>query len=106
MRMDVLHCHTRDGVKKELDMYALVYNLVRLVMLAAEHEQQVPQARISFVAALRWLASPHAVRAPLDLCVNPLRPNRNEPRVRKGRAKQYPLMKVPRRQLSKQLAKQ
>src|SRR5579859_1207413 len=29
--MDVLHCRTVDGVRKELTMYALVYNLVRLV---------------------------------------------------------------------------
>jgi hypothetical protein len=105
MRMDVLHCQTVDGVKKELHMYALVYNLVRLVMLAAAREQQVPPARISFVAALRWLASPHAFRAPLDLPVNPLRPNRNEPRVRKRRPKQYPLMKTPRCKLRQQLAK-
>ena len=104
MHMDVLRCQTVNGVKKELHMYALVYNLVRLVMLAAARDQAVPLARISFVAALRWIASPHAAHAPLDLPVNPLRPHRNEPRVRKRRPKQFPLMKVPRCQLRQQLA--
>ena len=33
MNMDVLHCQTVEGVLKELAMFALVYNLVRSVMI-------------------------------------------------------------------------
>ena len=32
MRMDVLHCKTVPGVLKELTVFAMVYNLVRMVM--------------------------------------------------------------------------
>jgi hypothetical protein len=105
MGMEVLHCQTVDGVLKELSMFALAYNLIRLVMLEASRRQQVPLDRISFVDALRWLrdAQPGADLTPL--IVNPLRPNRLEPRVLKRRMKEYCLMKKPRRQLRKALSR-
>lgn len=74
MRMDVLHCQTVQGVLKELLMFALVYNLARLVMLAAAREQHVPHDRLSFVDALRWLASACEHEPELQLLVNPHRP--------------------------------
>ena len=52
MKMDVLHCETEEGVLKELTTFALVYNLVRAVMLAAAARQAVPVDRISFADAL------------------------------------------------------
>src|SRR5271155_5177089 len=55
MGMEVLHCKTVDGVLKELYMFAITYNLIRLVMLEASRRQKVPLERISFVDALRWL---------------------------------------------------
>lgn len=106
MRMDVLHCQTVEGVLKELIMFALVYNLARLVMLAAAREQQVAPGRLSFVDALRWLAEACQHRTKLDLLVNPHRPGRFEPRVKKRRPKQYGLMTQPRCQLRQQLASQ
>jgi hypothetical protein len=106
MGMDVLRCQTVDGVLKELHAFALVYNLTRLVMLSAASTQRVPVARVSFVAALRWLASPTPKGAPLILPLNPARPNRYEPRVRKRRPKQYPLLTVPRCKLRQQLVLQ
>jgi Transposase DDE domain len=99
MRLDILRCKTVDGVRKELAVYALVYNLTRLVILAAAETQQVPLAQISFVDALRWLAEACDHQPPLLLRVNPHRPNRLEPRVRKRRPKEYDLMTKPRRQL-------
>ena len=33
MKMDVLKCKTVDGIKKELAVYALAYNLTRLAAL-------------------------------------------------------------------------
>lgn len=103
LKMDVLHCHTVDGVQKELTMYALVYNLVRLVMLDAARRQGVEVARISFIDAVRWLATVGVHEAALQLVVNPERPNRIEPRVRKRRPKEYPLMQKPRDELRKAL---
>lgn len=103
MGMDVLHCRSVAGVLKELTMFALVYNLARLVMLAAAKGQSVPLAQTSFVDALRWLAEACHHEPSVRLHINPARKNRIEPRVRKRRPKQYPLMKLPRRQLRQQL---
>ena len=55
--MDVLRCETEAGVLKELIAFAIVYNLVRAVMLEAGRRQQMSPDRISFVDALRWLSS-------------------------------------------------
>jgi hypothetical protein len=104
MRMDVLHCRSVDGVLKEMTIYALVYNLVRLVMLSAAYEQRVPVTTISFVDALRWLAQACQRQSPVSIRINPCRPNRHEPRVIKRRPKQYTLMRQPRKQLCEQLA--
>ena len=45
MKMEVLRCETVAGVSKELLMFALVYHLVRLVMLEASRRQEVPVDR-------------------------------------------------------------
>lgn len=103
MKMDVLRCQTVEGVQKELMIFAIVYNLVRLVMLAAVEKQGVPLARVSFVDALRWLAEACWYRPALELVINPVRPGRCEPRVKKRRAKEYDLMKLPRAELRKRL---
>jgi hypothetical protein len=104
MRMEVLHCQTVDGVLKELLMFALAYNLVRLVMLEASRRQETPVDRISFVDALRWLRTAEPGTPLPRLVVNPHRPHRFEPRVVKRRPKQYSRMTSPRRKLRKRLA--
>lgn len=104
MKMDVLKCKTVDGVLKELAVFMLVYNLVRLVMLEASRQQEVEVDRISFIDALRWLESALPGDKLRPLVVNPYRPNRNEPRVRKRRPKNYPLMTKPRAELKKTLS--
>jgi hypothetical protein len=106
MGMDVLHCKTVEGVFRELYVFALIYNLARLVMIAAAEVQRVPVARVSFVAALRWLALPTPRDLPLHLSVNPDRSNRYEPRVQKRRPKTYRLMRQPRDALRKRLVHQ
>jgi hypothetical protein len=103
MGMEVLHCKTVDGVLKELHMFAVAYNLVRLVMLEASRRQKVPLDRISFIDALRWLRDAELNTILTDLVVNPSRPNRLEPRVIKRRMKEYNLMKKPRHKLRKSL---
>jgi hypothetical protein len=96
MGLEVLHCKTVAGVLKELYMFAIAYNLVRLVMLEASRRQQVPPDRVSFIDALRWLRDVPADARLSDLVVNPARPGRIEPRVRKRRPKEYTLMTKPR----------
>jgi Transposase DDE domain len=103
MAMDVLRCETEQGVLKELAMFALVYNLVRVVMWTAAQRQGVAAERISFVDALRWLTDgdPHS---PLpELVVNPYRPDRVEPRATKRRPKEYDRLNRPRAELRKRL---
>ena len=103
MQMDVLHCKTVPRVLKELTVFALVYNLVRLVMGQSATRQHLSVERISFLDALRWLSAP-STGIPLEaLVVNPSRPYRIEPRVKKRRPKPFPLMMKPRPQLRQQL---
>jgi DDE family transposase len=97
--MDQLHCQTVAGVQKEMAMFCLVHNLVRLVMGLAAQAQHVPIDRISFKNALRWLLTAPELNDDPHLKVNPLRRGRFEPRVRKRRPKKYPLMNQPRQKL-------
>jgi len=56
MKMDVLKCKTVEGVLKELTVYAIVYNLVRMVMVEAARQQGVDVERNQFrrCVALGW----------------------------------------------------
>ena len=105
MGLDVLRCKTEAGVRKELAVFCLVYNLVRVIMLRAAARQHVPVARISFIDALKWMRHARPQDRLPELVVNPLRPNRLEPRCRKRRPKQYDLMNKPRRLLRNTLQK-
>jgi hypothetical protein len=104
--MDVLRCETETGVSKELAAFAIVYNLVRVVMLEAARRQGVPAARISFVDALRWLSSAPPGSPLPRLIVNPDREGRVEPRCLKRRAKTYPYMIHPRQELRRRILNQ
>lgn len=106
MGMDVLRCKTEAGVRKELAMFCIAYNLVRVVMLRAAARQQVPVARVSFADALKWMRHARPGGTMPDLVLNPHRPGRAEPRCKKRRAKQFDLMNRPRDLLRKRLQKQ
>jgi hypothetical protein len=103
MKMDVLKCLTVEGVLKELTMYALAYNLVRVTMCTAAGRQGVVADRVSFIDALRWLRHAEPGEEMPELVVNPWRPGRSEPRCKKRRPKQFDLMRVPRAELRKRL---
>jgi hypothetical protein len=103
MRMDVLHCQTVSGVLQELTVSALAYNLVRLVMGQSAILQHIGVERISFLDALRWLGAPSTGMPLIALIVNPARPHRVEPRVKKRRPKPFPLMITPRQELRQRL---
>ena len=105
MGMNVLRCETVAGVLKEMTIYSLVYNLVRLVMLKAAQRQKTTPTRISFVDALRWLAEACRKATPLQLATIRYRPNRYQPRVKKRRPKAYDLMRKPRKQLLQELTR-
>ena len=106
MRMDVLRCKSVEGVQKEIAAFALAYNMVRLVMLDAAQRQNVAPDRISFVDAMRWLQLAQEGEAIPTLKINPKRPGRFEPRLRKRRKNGgYGLLTRPRKEAKKQLAR-
>jgi hypothetical protein len=97
MKRDVLHGQTVPGVHQALLVFAILSHLVRLVMLPSAKQPQVGVARISLLETLRWLGAP-TTGVPVEaLFVNPVRPNRVEPRVNKRRPKAFPFMTKPRR---------
>jgi len=106
MKMDVLHCKSESGVRKEVAVFCLVYNLVRAVMLEAARRQEVAVARISFADTLKWMRHAKAADLLPDLLINPHRPNRIEPRATKRRPKKYERLTRPRVEYQKELKKQ
>ncbi len=112
LQMDVLRCKSQPMVEKEIAVCLLAYNLVRWVMAkAALHADVLPRA-LSFAGARRLLntfadqlrrtpgdqihiliATVLASIATLQL---PHRPDRIEPRAKKRRPKNLPLLSVPR----------
>ena len=99
--MNTLKSQTVAGVIKELIMYLIVWNLVRLTMLRSAQRAGVPVWRVSFIDTVRGLCrllQPARPRG-LDVLLNPDRPDRWEPRKRKRRMKEYDLLKEPRASL-------
>jgi Transposase DDE domain len=103
LKMRKLKSKTTEGIMKELAVYCLVYNMVRAVTAAAGLRQKVDPERISFIDALRWLLLAEPGAPIPNLIVNPLRPNRHEPRVVKDREDTYTKMTRPRSELRKDL---
>lgn len=115
MKMDILRCKTPDMVRKEIWAHLLAYNLVRAAMWDAVAQHHAPPGRISFKGTIQILdanrdffsgRSPSSQAKLLDTLLAlvakqlvPLRPNRAEPRARKRRPKEFPVMTKPRQQL-------
>jgi hypothetical protein len=105
MKMNKVKCETVDGVMKELAIYFVVYNLVRLAMLIAAARQQVNVNRISFIDAQRFLlAQMLGLSGVPRLIVNPDRRGRHQLRVIRGRLKEYDLLKKSRREVERKNA--
>jgi hypothetical protein len=96
MGLDVLKCKTVDGVMKELTVFVMVYNLVRLIMLEAAARQQTKPDRISFKDVLGWIGVARAGETMPRFIVNLRRPGRVEPRAIKRRPKEYDRLNRPR----------
>ena len=103
LKMRKLKSKTPAGLMKELIVYAIVYNLIHLMMLKSAQAQCVSPDRISFIDTLRWLLSAQPGQTLPRLLINPHRPDRHEPRVVKDREDTYTKMTCPRQLLRKEL---
>ncbi|HUT61815.1 MAG TPA: transposase [Phycisphaerae bacterium] len=107
--MNVLAAEKPETVIKEIWAHALAYNLVRTVMWEAGRRHGIDPLRLSLSDAVKEICS-HRCFALLGSARRwitrllrkvashriPHRPGRHEPRVRKRRPKEYPLMTQPR----------
>jgi hypothetical protein len=112
--MDMLRCKTPEMVRKEIWMTLLGYNVIRALMAAASEEHGRDPRQVSFKGALQTLqeyavglreGTPEQRRWLWTVLLSSIagdavghRPDRVEPRARKRRPKQYPLLTMPRRQ--------
>ncbi len=108
--MNRLKCRSLDGMRREMLMYAPVYNAVCAVRMKAAAAQGVALGRVRFIDALRWMlidtdGVPVTLRQPPDLKLWPIRPPRNHPRLLKhGGQSSFRVMPKPRRELIKEHA--
>lgn len=116
--MEHLRCKSPDMATKELWVYLLAYNLIRLLMAqAALLADQIPR-QLSFKHTLQiWIAwLPRAGVAHDGVCLHALlvliaeprvglRSGRIEPRARKRRPKSYPLLTQPRQEARAEVRK-
>ena len=101
--MRVLRSQSPDGVERELLAFALVYNLICLVMtVIAVHLETTPE-RVSLIDVLRLLRHGLDRLVAATIMVNPARPGRVQPRVVKRRPLGYSLMTEPRAVLKRKL---
>jgi len=97
MKMSVLKCQTTGGIMRELLMYLIAYNLIRLTMLASALAEQHNVDRVSFIDAMRYLTMRLiGLMGVATLRLNPHRPGRRQPRVIRRRIKEYDLLIEPR----------
>jgi Transposase DDE domain len=121
LKMDVLRCKTPEMVRKEIWAHLLVANLIRGVMAEAAREHGVLPRELSFQGARQTIEGfrselSHAgltdAEGLREVALEAIashrvgdRPDRVEPRVRKRRPKNYPLMHTPRPKVRNSAAK-
>jgi len=111
--MDILKCKTPAMIEKEIGLYILVYNLIRLLMWEAARRHQVSVAQISFKATMFaitvWAghmldaSTPEEVEQLLEQFYRAIayrrrrnRLCRSEPRTKKRKGKNYQFLRGPR----------
>ena len=116
MGMEVLRCKSPKMAHKELEMFFIAYNLIRVLMAEAGALYEVPMERLSFkgtVDAMRQfslaIAQACSRKKQRQLMADlleiiawdqvPERPGRREPRAVKRRPKPYQLLNRPRHQM-------
>jgi hypothetical protein len=116
--METFSCKTPQMVEKEMWVYFLAYNLIRIVMAQAASLADILPRQLSFKHTLQiWRAwrqqsSPTVDSESLQILLILIaentvghRPGRIEPRVVKRRPKAYPLLTKPRVQAREQVEK-
>ena len=116
--MECLRCQTPAMCEKEMWVYLLAYNLIRLLMAQAADQATLPPRQLSFKHTLQvWLAwSARQLYFPDTDTTQELfaliaqirvgdRPNRVEPRAVKRRPKEYPRLMIPRQQARRAIMK-
>jgi len=117
MGMDILKSRTPEQILKEITMYAISYNIIRGLIQKAADMYQVDIEKISFKGTVQqlnqWLEvlinEKHSLskfryimaefyKKLVDKLL-PERPDRNEPRTKKRRAKNYIIMNKPRKKM-------
>jgi hypothetical protein len=116
--MGELRCKSPAMARKELWVYLLGYNLLRGRLAQAAAEAQLPPRRLSVAAARQaWEAFAETIRragpnrqglwqrlrAVMEAHQVGDRPGRAEPRAKKRRKKNYPVLTVPREQARRRL---
>jgi len=96
MRMDVLRCQSVEGIGRELAVFGIVYNAVRLIMIHSAQVQGVSPQRVSFIDVLRWLALGCPGGDLPRFEINPPRCRSRAPRVVRRRHKNHTYMTRPR----------
>ena len=86
---DVLRCGTIAGVGRELLTFALVYNLVRELMLEASERQDCQPRDLSFIDALDILRESPETKDLMNVVLKEHRPGRSAPRTIKRRKDRY-----------------
>lgn len=123
MQMDVLRCKTPELVHKEIWTHLLAYNLIRTIMAQAATKHGIEPRTISFKGALQTLEAfqplidfqghrgasfrAHLYQQLLDSIARHRvadRPDRFEPRKRKGRPVRFDQMMKPRWELKREMA--
>jgi hypothetical protein len=124
LQMDVLRCKTPELVRKEIWTHVLAYNLIRTVMAQAASRYSVEPRTISFKATVQTLKAFHPILslvgqhsiANRNLLYEQIlkaiaihrvgdRPNRFEPRKRKGKPRYADQLVRPRAELKRQMCK-
>ena len=117
MGMDILRCKTPEMVRKEILMYFIAYNCIRLLMIESIKRKGATECRVSFkgsVQAIRqWEPLLNQITISRDRQLKLMaslydsiadyvvteRPGRREPRCVKRRPKPYQLLTKPRDQM-------
>jgi hypothetical protein len=118
LRMETLSCKSPSMVQKELWVYLLAYNLIRLLMAQAAHSAGVQPRELSFKHTVQmWTAWTSQTLAALTVTQHAElfrliaqlrvgnRPRRVEPRARKRRPKPFPWLKIPRARARRHIRK-
>jgi hypothetical protein len=118
LRMETLSCKSPEMIEKELWVYLLAYNLIRVLMAQAAHTAGVQPRELSFKHTVQiwtaWTSQTLAALATtqyveLFRLIAQLRvanrPKRVEPRARKRRPKPFPWLKIPRARARRKIRK-